>query len=276
MKIKMTWWKQIGLWIAALILTIASFIFQRVTGPTQPVAEKIDFNGSPVSFEFERSHITDSDQPIQIWAPDTSITGTLIYRRHRSFDEWTAEPLQRFGEVLASSLPKQPAAGKIAYWVELQKGKEQRIVPTGGTLITRFRGAVPNAILIPHILFVFLFFLLAIRTGLEALSSAEHLFPYVLWTLVFLVIGGMIMGPIVQKFAFDAYWTGFPMGTDLTDNKTLVALIAWIIALVMIQRQPRHRGWVLAAVLITLVVFLIPHSLLGSELDYSQLSETLP
>jgi len=67
-------------------------------------------------------------------------------------------------------------------------------------------------------------------------------------------------------------WSGFPLGHDLTDNKTLVAMIGWLIALFMMRRGKPARGWVLAASILLLVVFLIPHSLLGSELDYSKMA----
>ena len=49
-------------------------------------------------------------------------------------------------------------------------------------------------------------------------------------TLVFLVAGGFVLGPIVQHQAFGAYWTGIPFGFDLTDNKVLIALVAWGVA----------------------------------------------
>jgi hypothetical protein len=49
----------------------------------------------------------------------------------------------------------------------------------------------------------------------------------------------MILGPVVQKFAFGEYWTGFPFGTDLTDNKTLIAFIGWIIALVAVFKSEK-------------------------------------
>ena len=268
--------KQIFFWFLALLLTIAIIIFQRMTGPTHSISKKIDFSGSSVSYEFERSHTTDSNQPVYVSSTDTSISGTLFYRRHLSQDDWTAVPMQRFAETLVGELPKQPAAGKIAYRVELCKDEDTLILPVKGIVITRFRGAVPSAILIPHILFIFLFFLLAIRSGLEAIQPSEHLLSYTLWTLVMLTIGGMIMGPIVQKFAFSAYWTGFPNGTDLTDNKTLIAFITWLIALLAIWKKPQQRGWIIAAALITVVVFLIPHSLYGSELNYTQMETTLP
>ena len=46
----------------------------------------------------------------------------------------------------------------------------------------------------------------------------------------------MILGPLTQYYAFGALWTGFPFGIDLTDNKTLIALIGWIIAAFMLKR----------------------------------------
>jgi hypothetical protein len=75
----------------------------------------------------------------------------------------------------------------------------------------------------------------------------------------------------VQKFAFGALWTGFPFGYDLTDNKTLIAFIGWIIAIIAGRNGRPARGWVLAAAILLLIIFLIPHSLLGSELDYSEM-----
>jgi hypothetical protein len=76
----------------------------------------------------------------------------------------------------------------------------------------------------------------------------------------------------MQYYGFGVLWTGFPVGHDLTDNKTLVAMIGWIIALFMVRKGKPARGWILAASVLLLVVFLIPHSLFGSELDYTKLA----
>ncbi len=86
-----------------------------------------------------------------------------------------------------------------------------------------------------------------------------------------LFVGGLVMGPVVQKYAFDAYWTGWPFGTDLTDNKTIVAFLGWLGAALMIPKSTKPHFLVIAAAVILLIIFLIPHSLLGSELDYSKL-----
>ncbi len=49
----------------------------------------------------------------------------------------------------------------------------------------------------------------------------------------------MILGPIVQKYAFGELWTGIPFGWDLTDNKTLIAFLFWILAVIMNRKKER-------------------------------------
>ena len=89
------------------------------------------------------------------------------------------------------------------------------------------------------------------------------------WAFALLILGGFILGPLVQKYAFGVLWSGFPFGGDLTDNKTLVALAFWTAALLAGRKGRPARGWVLAASVVHLVIYLIPHSLLGSEYDYA-------
>jgi hypothetical protein len=90
-------------------------------------------------------------------------------------------------------------------------------------------------------------------------------------TVALLFAGGFVLGPLVQKFAFGVAWAGFPAGSDLTDNKTLIAFLFWIVALVAGRKGRPARPFVIAASLVTLLIFLIPHSLRGSELDYSRM-----
>ena len=53
----------------------------------------------------------------------------------------------------------------------------------------------------------------------------------------------------------------------------MIALIGWLIALLMIEKKQNPNFWVLAASIIMLVIFLIPHSLLGSEADYKEINK---
>jgi len=92
--------------------------------------------------------------------------------------------------------------------------------------------------------------------------------PYLYTTVALLFFGGMILGPIVQQYAFGELWTGIPFGWDLTDNKTFIAFVFWLIALFTNLRLQENKFWVILATIITLVIFSIPHSMFGSQLDY--------
>ncbi|MBN2011177.1 hypothetical protein JW960_17660 [candidate division KSB1 bacterium] len=258
-------------WILAFFITITAAIYQRMTGPTYPVRGTVQLADSQIKFRLKRSHGGETDHRISIMVADTAISGEVKYKRYKTDDDWTTIPMQREDNVLVADLPGQPAAGKLQYLVYLSHN-DSTISLTGDNLVViRFKGVVPLFVLIPHIFFMFGAMLVSTRAAIEALRPSKNPRKMVLWTVGLLIIGGMILGPAVQHFAFDAWWTGFPFGTDLTDNKTLIALIGWIVALIAGRGGKPARGWVIAASVILMAVYLIPHSMFGSELDYTKM-----
>ena len=167
-----------------------------------------------------------------------------------------------------AEVPQQPAAGKLQYYFEITDSKGTRSYLKETPVVIRFKGGVPAFILIPHILLMFVAMLFSTLAGLMAVIKYPMFKKYAFWTLILFIAGGMVLGPIVQYFAFGDFWTGIPFGWDLTDNKTLIALIFWILAVVMNRKKEKPLYTVLAAVVL-LLVFSIPHSLFGSELNYS-------
>ena len=77
----------------------------------------------------------------------------------------------------------------------------------------------------------------------------------------------MVLGPIVQKYAFGEYWAGVPFAWDLTDNKTLIAFIFWVLAWVM-NRKSEKPVYTIVASIVMIIVYSIPHSMFGSQLDH--------
>jgi hypothetical protein len=257
------------LWIIAVAMTLGAVVYQKRTGPTYPVRGEKTIGDQKIPYQLIRSYNTGFRAPVKIVAPDTAITGEIKFRRFKSFDKWTVEPMFRSGDTLIALLPGLPAAGKVMYQVTLAKGGTS-VLLNSDPAVLRYKGAVPGFILIPHIFFIFFAMLFSTRAGLEALARGRLTYVYTWLTVIFLAIGGLVLGPIVQKYAFDAYWTGWPFGHDLTDNKSLVAFIFWIVALIFLFRNREKRSWAVVAAIVTLVVFMIPHSMLGSEIDYTK------
>lgn len=256
------------LWILAFLSTLAIAVYQRMTGPSYPIRGRENVSGRVITYKWVTSHEQGRPLPVGITVSGGEIRATLFFKRHMTRDEWSIVPMLPGGEgTLVAAIPGQPAAAKVEYLVRVRdkKGRETAL-HRGKVVVSRFRGNVPTAFLLLHVVFMFLGICLAIRTGLEALKRAGKPEKLILWTLAVTFIGGMILGPIVQKYAFGAYWTGFPAGTDLTDNKTLLAFIFWLMAFLL---RNKSRWWAVAAAILMIIVYLIPHSVAGSELDYA-------
>ena len=260
--------KSILWWIFSILFTLSIAYYQRTTGPTYPVRGKIEINDQLYKYKLLTSN--DSDKPAQIYVkgPIEGITGYISYRKYKSNNDWIRVDFTLQENKLLAELPQQPPAGKLSYQVVLESNN-QTFNLTEEPVVIRFKGPVPGFVLLPHILLMFLAMLFSTRTGIEALIKGDKTYSYTKITLILLLFGGMILGPVVQKYAFGEFWTGWPFGKDLTDNKTLVAFVAWIIAVIRLRRNSEKRGWALAAAIILLAIYLIPHSMFGSELDYS-------
>jgi len=263
--------KPVLLWILAFIITVASAYYQRVTGPTYPVSGRIVLGSDEILYTLDRNHGGESDASVVVHIGDTTATGAVEWKRFKTNDAWSSVPMVRRGESLSAFLPHQPPAGKLQYRVRVLKGGVSILLPAEEGVVMRFKGDVPLAVLIAHIIVIFGAMLFSTRSGLEYLAVQPRPMTFAAVALVLMAVGGMILGPIVQKYAFDAYWTGWPFGEDLTDNKTLVALLAWVAAWVALRKAQNPRAWVIGAAIITFIVFLIPHSLRGSELKYKEL-----
>ena len=286
-------------WVLAFIITVFSAYYQRITGPTYPVSGQAVFQGKTYDYKFLRSHSVTFNSPVILPTYDTSAKVSIHWREHNSTKEIQRTPMTLYYDtVITNELSEDfqkgryfyyaniplkeyfaanyltneiPYAAKIDYFLQVESGNEVKSIPEDNPVVIRYKGDVPFIILILHIIVVFASMLVAMRTGLEFFNKEPQFKKYLLWTIGLLILGGFVLGPIIQKYAFGEYWTGFPFGIDLTDNKVLIAFIGWIVAFVAQYKSKRPGLWVLVAALLMIIVYLIPHSVLGSELDYSKM-----
>jgi hypothetical protein len=265
--------KSILLWLFAFLFTVAIAIYQRKTGPSYPISGSVKIENATIGYQLIRTYDGSDDAKVRINVADTAVSGEIRYRRFRSYDSWHTAPMARAGDTLIAAIPNQPAAGKVMYHITLIKGSTRYVLNNDPTII-RYKGFVPMFVLIPHIITIFLAMMFSTLTGVTIIFKGKGAYTYAWWTVVMLLFGGLILGPIVQKYAFDAYWTGWPFGHDLTDNKSLVAFIFWVIALIVLHKNRENKIWPIVAAIVLLIVFLIPHSVLGSEIDFTKEQQT--
>lgn len=250
------------LWCIAVLLTIAASIYQRKTGPTYPLEGSFTLKDQIFSYSLPRSG-GERDCLIELKNWPKNKESILHWQEYPATNAsvFTTVKMQRKANTSFAYLPQQPAAGKLAYYIEI----EGTDFHTPTTLI-RFKNEVHWSVLVPHILLMFTSMLAGAMVLLLGFANDIRYKAFLKYTFWILLVGGFIFGPLVQKQAFDAFWTGFPFGFDLTDNKTLIAFIA--ISLAYFTRRFTWNKWMaIIAILILFAIFTIPHSLGGSELN---------
>lgn len=267
------------LWSVAILLTITSAVWQKKSGPTYPIGFSEEIAGVVVEGKLPRSNSINSDLPVMIQVAERGqenpgVGGTVFMRNFPTQDHWEYKALvynQESGQ-LEGGFNRPHMAAKVEYYVDLTKDGQTLRLPVDESAVSRFKGDVPQIVLIIHIFCMFFGMLWSTRAGFEAIFAGPSLHKQTRVAFLLLLVGGMILGPVVQKYAFDAYWTGWPLGEDLTDNKLGLAVVLWGLATFMTRRttseKPVGRWWAVAAMLVILVVFSIPHSIHGSTFDY--------
>jgi len=262
--------KKILFWTLAVVLTLSAAVYQRLTGPTYPKRISIRIDNVEIKGKLVRSNNTGENATVVLKNVPEEVSATLFYKRFPTNEEFSPQPFERNGSNLEAFLPSQPPAGKLQYYLILEKNGTSVNLFKEDPITIRFKGAVPGVILIPHILFMFFAMLFSSLAGIFALGKIKSYKMHGWIALGLLTLGGFIFGPIVQYYAFGEAWTGFPFGFDLTDNKTLIAGVIWLGALLLNLKKERPAYIVFAAVAL-IVVFSIPHSLFGSELNYDNM-----
>lgn len=274
--------RELLLWGLAALVTLGCFTYQDKTGPTQPLEGDFETALGTVRFQFLRSETIGTELRIMLLDPvPEGVSGHVRYRRYKSHDEFSTTPMEpmsftfsRRGSTeelagIGAALPSlQERAGKYEYYVYIDDGIDEPVSVTGEQAIyARYKAEVPSWALVLHVLAIFVAMTIAIRTLLEALLDGT--FQRLLWaTIISLIIGGFVLGPLVQWYAFGVWWSGVPFGYDWTDNKVLVELVFWLLALFLNRGERRNRASVIWAGVMTLIVYFIPHSVFGSEYDY--------
>lgn len=276
-------WRNILLWTLAVLMMLVAVVYQRRTGPTYPKRGEVTVGGQEYSYRLIRSEYSHEDARVALPDLGEGAAATLTFKRYKTADAFTSLPFGKEDKdgkkELAAYLPKQPAAGKLEYYVTVEAGGQQQRVPAGAeNVVIRFKDHVPNLLLWSHVVMMFFSVLIGMRAGLGAAAGDPRMRTQSWITFIGMSVGGMILGPLVQKYAFGEYWTGFPWGYDLTDNKMLIMWIVWLIACTTIGLRPKKKELVgrivvVIAMLVMTAVYLIPHSFRGSELDYSKVDQ---
>lgn len=269
-------WMGALIWFTALVLTLSSAVYQRKTGPTHPLRGTFTEGDREFHYKMQRNPTTDAPLQVSVPLPE-KCSAVLIWREFPTDWEWKQIRMAEMDAFASATIPVQPVAGKVEYFIEIHRPDQSvfSVPASGNPVIARYKNPVPAWALIPHICLMFAAMLLSNRLGLGIVCREAVRPELIVATVITLTLGGLVFGPIVQQYAFGAAWTGWPLGTDLTDNKLAVNVLIWLVPLASLRKQKFCRYATLLAAVVTLFIYLIPHSLLGSEYDYREVDQSI-
>jgi len=254
----------------AVLITLIAIIYQRSTGPTYPKKFHLGMGAGSVQVKLPRSHGGETDCPIILPKLDKESSATLFYKRFPTNDEWSSVEMIDKNNSLSAALPHQPPAGKMSYYINLKSGFGERFLGNKkAPIIIRFKAHVPTYILAPHVFFMFISMLLIVVAAGEAYFKTKSYRTFCFIATFSVVFGGLVLGPIVQKFAFGVYWAGFPFDWDLTDNKLLISASSCLLASFLNLKKQRPKLVIFAAIVL-MGMYCIPHSTMGSQFNYEK------
>jgi hypothetical protein len=282
-------------------LTLVAFaLYFMVYGMMSPNMFRLTDRSAPINYVF----VPDDDEPTRskhyvegsFWSTTgDSLSVSVLYKKRGA--PFVEAGLQRIkgGDKYSYPLPSLARGDRFFYYLRVRDsgGREVDVKP-GRNLMDKlfaagreklfyvtYEGRPPKPLLIFHVAFIigamllmlhgFHFSLVHILNG-RGLGGAY-------WTMLsawfLFTISVLPLGILVARSAFGVGWSGFPVGSDITDNKSLAIVVYWGIVLWRGWRPMRGEfasrtgkmsgttfaGLSLIGIVLTVLAYAIPHSI---------------
>jgi len=264
-------------YLLAIVLTVVLLGIARRMSTRRP--GEIQISSGDVSISHTTVTENFGDGPII----ELKISAVDSLRPMVLYSEQAGSPYQSMEMVLGANgyyarLPALDKGRKWYYHIDIYRVNAIiATIPVSGDQFIKFKGHVSPFVLIPHIacMFATIFFgLLTVFTAVDYSRGRGELkrsVKFLFLTIVFSFIGGFPLGYLVAYQAFGQGWAGIPVGWDITDNKTVILFLFWLISFIIAFRGLKSgssgidpRKYLLLVGLsffVTILTFLIPHSI---------------
>jgi len=282
------------------LAVVAIAVYGMVHGMMTPSMYRLTDRSQPINYvfvpdddEFARSkHYVEGT----FWSTTgDSLDVSVMYKKRGSVFEEARLQQIRGGEKYSYPLPSLARGDRFFYYLRVSDsgGREVEIKPKRNIMdklfaagreklfYVTYEGRPPKALLVFHVAFIigamllmlhgFHFSLVHILNG-RGLAAAY-------WTMLaawfLFTVSVLPLGISVAKATFGVGWSGFPVGSDITDNKSLAVVVYWGIVLWRAWRPIRGEfasrtgkmsgttfaGLSLLGIVLTVLAYAIPHSI---------------
>lgn len=263
-------------YILALVLTIVLLGIARRTSTRHEETLHATVDGTTITHKTVTENFGDGPI-IDVKAANTADLAAIVVFYEPNSPRISQE-MTPTAEGFTTRLPSLPKGHKWFYHIEISKnGNTAAALPADRDQFIKFKGHVTPLILIPHIfcMFATIFFgALTVFTAFDLTrgrGNPRASVRFLLLTAIFAFIGGFPLGYAVAYQAFGVGWGGIPIGWDITDNKTVILFLFWLITLLLAWRGLSGRKMAISnrtyaalaalSFIVTFITFLIPHSI---------------
>lgn len=277
--------------IIALILTLVLASVSRRLSERKPELKVIENGGIKIEHTtvVEKVGVGDVDIQAKISTPESfeNYQINLVYRIGQGgFISLPMQPQKENPGTFSGVIPSQPKKTKVYYYISIRDSEKNgltlpdRVNRLNLPFMIKFKGKVTPAVLIAHIIamfagiffiFMVLFYDIDLLRGKDVLKEVSNLS---LLATFFIFLGGMPLGWWVTYQTLGILWEGIPIGWDITDSKTLIIFLYWLILLYLMKGTIFKKNselnavgdkllgvLVLMGVILAFLLYLIPHSI---------------
>jgi len=258
--------------VVASLAMVAAGVWEWHAGALRPQRGVVVIAGQSVPYQLPGSAI--AGEPLRVTvgaAPE--VTGTVRWRHTQANEPFQGLTMLRDGNVLVSLLPALPAGGRIEYQLVLVGPFGLARIPPDEPVAVRARGPAAALVTLPYLAVALLSVLVGVRAGLAALFARPEARLLTWATAGCVTVGGMILGPLVQRSTLGAFWGGWPFGPDAVDNGALVVWLAWAVAAATMVSARGATDRFARAVVMTATVALVALALLPRSLHLSRIED---
>ena len=272
--------------LVGILITLLIFVVARRISKNRPA--EVEWTGGGVKIThmtvYEQVGLGQPEIILQV-KPPAEIDAAVLYRTsgEEAFDTVGMSEISE--GIWAARLPGKEKGSRIEYGfiisqTEIAEAGIATATSITGYYLIKYKGEVSVTVLILHILCMFAAFFFIIEAILGAFAmlfmgeEKEFTVTQTRWVLLFTFLGGVPLGFVLNRQRFGPRWEAFPFGIDITDNKTQLIIIFWIIIAAMswksfaCRRTGRDLAGpgvfataVIVASVLSLILYLVPHSL---------------
>ncbi|RPI74302.1 MAG: hypothetical protein EHM47_03985 [Ignavibacteriales bacterium] len=242
------------LWSSALFLTFISGYIRSGISEYYPVTGTIGIDEKKVSYRFEKK-FNDKGNYTFIIRTDTPDIEAVVKWKQDTEKDWKVIEMTNEQTALTADIPRLDAGGTILYFAEIIKDNKKYIVPDKPVALL-FQGSVPGMISFLGSFALFGGLLFSFRTGLEFFNENQKIKKLTLFTAVFFFVYTIAVTPLRKSYELNAINKTVVPITSLFDTQSILILLTWIAAMVVVFKLKNPKPAVMFFAVFTTLVFL--------------------